>query len=273
MGIADTLRHAVLAAAFAILPPSVVAARAFAAAEVMSYWSGDHDEVHDAGVDQIIVGGDVLPGPMPQESLQRLLALDTPVQWIHGNGDREVAARLAGSEMDWYRTAPDAWREPVRWTAQQLPPAQASWLAGWPATRRLDIPGLGEVIFCHATLRNDTECFTRLTSAHRLIPIFGDCGAALVVCGHTHMPFDRMVGQVRVVNAGSIGMPFGKPGADWLILVPDMELRHTTYDLDQAAERIRATTYPQAENFAARHVLHPPSGEEMLEAFSRAELQ
>ncbi|MFP5287096.1 MAG: metallophosphoesterase, partial [Thermoanaerobaculia bacterium] len=78
---------------------------------------------------------------------------------------------------------------------------------------------------------------------------------------------------VRVVNAGSVGMPFGEAGADWLLLGPDVQLRHTSYDLVKAAERLRATAYPQAQEFAARSVLQPPSEEEMLALFSRAQLR
>jgi hypothetical protein len=85
------------------------------------------------------------------------------------------------------------------------------------------------------------------------------------------MPFDRTVGRLRVVNAGSVGMPFGPPGADWLLLGPGVEPRRTNYDLDTAAARVRRTTYPQAEEFAARHILEPPSEEQMLQAFSPAE--
>jgi len=86
------------------------------------------------------------------------------------------------------------------------------------------------------------------------------------------MQFDRMISSVRVVNAGSVGMPFGKPGADWLLLGPQVELRHTEYDLTKAAERIRGTKYPQAEEFATRNVLAPPSEEGMLAAFTKVEL-
>jgi hypothetical protein len=95
----------------------------------------------------------------------------------------------------------------------------------------------------------------------------------MVVCGHTHMQFDRMIGSIRVVNAGSVGMPFGEPGADWLLLEPDVQLRHTLFDSTKAAERIRKTSYPQAQDFAAQYVLQPPSEEKMLEAFSHAELR
>src|SRR5207247_123625 len=80
-----------------------------------------------------------------------------------------------------------------------------------------------------------------------------------VVCGHSHMQFDLMVGNVRVVNAGSVGMPFGSTGAYWLLLGPDVQLRRTSYDLTKAAERIRKTAYPQADEFATPSVLQPPA--------------
>jgi diadenosine tetraphosphatase ApaH/serine/threonine PP2A family protein phosphatase len=105
------------------------------------------------------------------------------------------------------------------------------------------------------------------------VPVFDGLDVALVVCGHTHMQFDRTIGGIRVVNAGSVGMPFGEPGAYWLLLGPDVQLRHTSYDLEKAAERIRSTKYPQAREFAAQNVLEPPSVPAMLEAFTKAELR
>jgi hypothetical protein len=87
------------------------------------------------------------------------------------------------------------------------------------------------------------------------------------------MQFDRMIGSLRVLYAGSVGMPFGKLGADWLLLGPRIELRHTDYDLTKAVERIRGTKYPHAEDFATRHVLAPPSKEGMLAAFTKVELR
>ncbi|HXW92926.1 MAG TPA: metallophosphoesterase family protein [Terriglobales bacterium] len=231
------------------------------------------EEVRQLNVDRIIVGGDVLPGPLPRETIQCLLDLDIPAQFLHGNGDREVLAQLSGVETDWYRTAREPWREPVRWTAQQLHTEHQRLLAGWPPSCRVEVSGLGDVLFCHATPRNDTEIFTRLTPTERLLPIFEGLGVRMVVCGHTHMQFDRMIGTTRVVNAGSVGLPFGEPGADWLLLDPDVQLRHTGYDLARAADRIRRTTYPQAEDFAARSLLRPPSEKETLAAFTRAELK
>jgi hypothetical protein len=87
------------------------------------------------------------------------------------------------------------------------------------------------------------------------------------------MQFDRTIGPIRVVNAGSVGMPFGEPGAYWLLLGPSVEFRCTHYDLTKAAERIRDTDYPLAQEFADRYVLQPPSEKEMLELFAEHELK
>jgi putative phosphoesterase len=226
-------------------------------------------EIREDGVTHLVVGGDVVLGPMPCETLARLLDLDIPVQFIQGNCDREVLTQMRGVESG---TLPEQVRQSVRWVAEQLQSEDERLLASWPKTLSLEIRELGELLFCHATPRNDTEIFTRLTREDRLLPVFQGVNASLVVCGHTHMQFDRMIGSVRVVNAGSVGMPFGEPGADWLLLGPDVELRHTAYDLTKAAERIQDTKYPQASDFAARSVLEPPTEEGILAAFAKAEL-
>jgi predicted phosphodiesterase len=212
----------------------------------------------------------VLPGPMPRETLACLMALEIPVRVIRGNGDRVVATQLAGGDID---EVPADFREVIRWTAQQMDTDQRHAIAGWPLTHELDIADLGHTLFCHATPRNDTECFTRVTAEERLIPVFATVNASVVVCGHTHMQFDRTVSGRRVVNAGSVGMPFqSPPGAYWLLLGPDVQLRRTDYDFAGTTEAIRATAYPQAEALAIRYVLNPPAEGESLRMFAGAEL-
>jgi predicted phosphodiesterase len=228
------------------------------------------DEVRREQVEHILVGGDVVPGPMPRDTLQYLVALDIPTSFIHGNGEHEILRWMRGADTS---TAPRQYWEMLRWNAQQLRPEDETRISGWPLTHRIDIRGLGEVLFCHATPRNDTEIFTRLTPEDRLLPVFEGVNAPVVVCGHTHMQFDRTVGAVRVVNAGSVGMPFQERGAYWLLLGPDVQLRRTDYDFESAAERIRTTTGPLADDFAERNVLHPPSEQHTLEGFARAELK
>ena len=227
------------------------------------------EEIRQANVDLIVVGGDAVVGPMPRETLSCLLKLDIPVRFIQGNAESEVLAQMQGGTI----TVPEPFREGLRWVADQLYPAYEQELASWPLTFSTEVPGLGEVLFCHATPRNNTDIFTRLTPEDRLLPVFEGLSAQVVVCGHTHMQFDRMVGRTRVVNAGSAGMPYGNPGAYWLLLGPDVQLKHTPYNLREAAERIKATDFPQAIDFAENNVLQPPSEARALEAFTKAKLR
>jgi predicted phosphodiesterase len=224
-------------------------------------------EARACGVDRVVVGGDVLPGPMPVECLDALAALDLPVTGITGNGEVAVLAEREGRDSG----VPAVHRPGLRWVAAQLTDGHVRSLQSWPATARLAAHG-HDVLFCHATPRSNTEIFTRRTEAARLIPIFAAAHAGVVVCGHTHMPFDRDIGGVRVVNAGSVGMPFDTPAASWLLIGDVLELRRTEYDRGAAADRIRATAYPGADAFVEQYVLHAPGEDAMLAAYSRTEL-
>lgn len=224
------------------------------------------DEVAVVGVEGVVVGGDVLPGPFPREALAALARLPVDVRFLRGNGENDVLSVVAGRMPE---RVPEAAHRVLRWTASALEEGDVETISAWPDTVGFDVPGHGRVLFCHATPDSDAAIFTRATPEGPLVPVFDRDGADVVVCGHTHMAFDRRVGRVRVVNAGSVGMPFGGSGADWLLLAEDVQLRHTAYDLEEAAERIRATDYPGAETFAAGCVLDPPSEASMLEAFAR----
>ena len=222
-------------------------------------------DVRRQGITRLVFGGDIVPGPLPRDTIDYLRALDLPAEYIMGNGDREILERMRGRETS---AVPEAFRESMRWNAGQLGADDERWMGHWSATLRVDIPGVGEVLFCHATPHGDTPIFTRRTPDQRVRELFAGTTAPLVICGHTHMQFDRQIGDLRIVNAGSVGMPFGAPGAYWLALGPGIELRRTDYDLDAAAERIRRSAYPQAEEFASRSVLQPPTEDQMLAAFT-----
>jgi len=234
-------------------------------------------DVGEAHVDLIVLGGDDSPDPMPRETLARLRALDVPMQCVHGNGELALLAQIDAGDPNevtyWGTTAgvvlPEVYREWVRWTARQLRSEDIGMLRSWPKTIRVRIDPIGEVLFCHGTPTSETDAFTRLTPEDVLLPVFDGLGVPLVVCGHTHMQFDRVIGNTRVVNAGSVGMPFGQTGAEWLLLGPDVQLRHTSYDLAEAAARVRATAFPGAEEIAATNILSSPSEGAMLEAFTR----
>jgi putative phosphoesterase len=218
-------------------------------------------EVEELEVDAVVVGGDMVIGPMPRATLERLLALGERALFVRGNGDREIAAPAAGA---------DRWLERTRWSAAQLERGQLAWLAALPDTQSVAVDGLGPVLFCHGSPRSDEEILTRISAEERVAAAVAGVPEAVVVCGHTHVQFDRQIAGKRLVNAGSVGMPYeAQPGAYWALLGPDVELCRTEYDLEAAAAAVRASGFPAAEEHAAENVLTVPSAEEATEQFER----
>jgi putative phosphoesterase len=163
---------------------------------------------------RIVVGGDTCAGgAQASETLTRLRGLGDRVAWVRGNADRELYPGEPG-------LAP---QEVVEEARSKLSEQEIEFLHGLPLTQRI-----GDVLFCHASPRNDLDIFTERTPEERIAFLFERLDVPVVVCGHTHMQFDRTVGRVRVINAGSVGMPYeNEPGAYWLL---DLVHRRTPYE-------------------------------------------
>jgi predicted phosphodiesterase len=206
--------------------------------------------------DAIVVGGDVAAGPWPSEALERLLGLGDRVHWVRGNADRELV------ETERRGLAPP---ELLEWMRARLSDEQLAFLKRLPTTQTVDVDGIGPVLFCHATPRSDEELLTRISPDERWQPALEGVAEHVVVCGHTHVQFDRTVGDVRVLNAGSVGMPYEEtPGAYWLRLGPGVEHRRTEYDVEDAARRIAAAGWPEEWPAAT-----PEEATEFFEKISR----
>lgn len=190
----------------------------------------------EVDADVVVVGGDVAPGPMVGECFERLEALDVPVRWVLGNGDREV---LEGEQ-----------------------------LARFEPTVSLAADGIGQVLFCHGSPRSDTEMITLITPPERLLPMLEDVAEEVVVCGHTHHQFDRTVGGTRVINAGSVGLPYqGDAAAFWLALGPGIELRRTVYDTAPAVDAFSAI--PELADSVRASLVEPITAQAIAEFFEQ----
>lgn len=188
-------------------------------------------EVERENVERIVVGGDVLWGPFQSECLSALRRRDA--LFVSGNCERDVL------------TAAD---ESSAWCRGRLTAEDLDFVSGWPATLEVELDGLGSVLFCHATPRSDTENVTRSTPDAVAAAALADVRADVVVGGHTHVQDDRRVsGGPRLVNAGSVGLPYqGEHGAFWALLGTDVELRRTPYAIDAALEKLARSGFPSA---------------------------
>jgi putative phosphoesterase len=192
----------------------------------------------DLDADAIVVGGDFIYGPRPQETLRRVKHLDAFV--IRGNCERLPSA----------------------WDREQIAEEDLAWAAALPLSVEVD-----GVVYCHATPTDDLPVTTAVTDDSVVRATFGDLHGTVVI-GHTHHQFDRRVGDLRVVNAGSIGMPYESDVAAFWTLVEDGEPRQmrTPIDVDRAVREIRASGWPTGEDFIAENLLVPMSREEAIAA-------
>ena len=223
-------------------------------------------EVEQDSPDLVFLAGDAAGGLWQGAVLDRLMALEH-VRFVRGNVDRVmVQAFDEGWTFD-----PDVrtpWRKAGGWIAERMTKEHRDFLASFEERVAVD-----DVLVCHGSPKSDDDTMTSLTPEADVREMLAGVEQRLVVCGHTHVQFDRMVGRSRIVNTGSVGMPFeGPPGAFWLMLGPEPELRRTDYDVERTAEQIRASDYWDAER-AANELLEPPDPREMEELFERSRVQ
>ena len=121
---------------------------------------------------------------------------------------------------------------------------------------------LDGILFCHGSPRSDEEIITAITPESRLAPMFEGVEEGTIVGGHTHHQYDRAVLGKRLLNAGSVGMPYeDEPAAYWLLLEDgEPSLRRTDYDIAAAVERLRATGFPDIDEIMLRESLLEPVG-------------
>jgi predicted phosphodiesterase len=185
------------------------------------------------------------------------MALGQRAHFVRGNGDREIV-----EAFDQGRTRIELEQDPAMraavFAAGRLRREHRDFLAGFAETVELEVDELGPTRFCHGSPRSDSEIITTVTPPQRLREMLQGVAQDVVVCGHTHRQFDRQVNGWRVVNAGSVGLPYeGRAGAYWALLGPEVELRRTGYDLDAAIARLREGGFPDLDELLGESLTEP----------------
>jgi predicted phosphodiesterase len=209
--------------------------------------------------DLIVSCGDLTWGALPRETVALLEPWRERALFVRGNSERELQERkLLDSDV-------------ARWEHEQhADPQLRDYLTRTRAQAVADVDGLGPTLFCHGSPRSDEECVTEATPAARVAEFTAAAREACIVTAHTHMQYDRRVGEVRLLNPGSVGLPYEpEPGnAYWALLGRDVELRRTPYDLETALERMRAAGMPSFERIEEL-MRTPPSHAEVIEHAER----
>jgi predicted phosphodiesterase len=215
--------------------------------------------------DLIVLTGDIASGPQPVETLDRLLGMGERVSWVRGNADRELVALARDPNAE-------AEDDISRWAATQLRPELIDLLDGLRHPVTLELAGFGPVLFCHGSPRTDDELVLVDSPVARWQQVLSELDRAVrtVVCGHTHMPFLRLLDGRTIINPGSVGMPYGRPGAHWALLSGGaVKFRRTDYDLAGAtAALIRESGFPGVAAWADEYLYARNSDIDALRAFT-----
>jgi predicted phosphodiesterase len=126
---------------------------------------------------------------------------------------------------------------------------------------------LDGVTYCHATPTDNNPITTARTPDEALLRAFGSSGTFVI--GHTHHQFDRRIGDLRVVNAGSVGMAYeGEVAAFWTLVEDgEPEFRSTPFDVDRAVRELRSSEWEGAQAFVDENLLVPVARDAAIEYF------
>lgn len=215
-------------------------------------------ELEGVGPDLVVFGGDLTWGPEPEATLALVDGLSMPAVFVRGNAERTLLAE--GDEPT----------ERKPWLLGQHSPEALARLATFAEQASVDVNGLGPVRFCHGSPRSDEEVVTPETRDERVRTFMQGVAERVLVTAHSHLQFDRQVAGIRSINAGSVGMAYGLgPGnACWAVLGPGVELRRTSFSVERAAARYRATGDPAAERMIGM-LESPPTYAEIVEYAER----
>ncbi|MBN1679844.1 MAG: metallophosphoesterase family protein [Anaerolineae bacterium] len=189
--------------------------------------------------DQVIVNGDVINrGPQSAACLTAVRAMGWPV--VFGNHEEYVLKMRSG---DMPREWESDWWLPTRSAAESLSESDVAFLRGLPWHYVLAEPGLPPVRIVHGSPRRLNEGVGYWLSDADLCDLAAGVPEPVLVCAHTHRPFNRRVGERWFLNTGAVGAPFnGDPSAQYVLLTAHNGAWHAD---------LRAVAYDRAPVYAA----------------------
>ena len=158
---------------------------------------------------KLLVAGDVLfPGPKPLETWRRLTSAGAVL--VQGLSDKAIAT-LDADELPARNPHEKQRIERMGAVQDELGDLILERLKRLPTHVRIPLEDGGELLLVHGSPADPAEAITHDMTDEEVGALIGDDPADVIVCGMSHVPFDRMIGDVRVINVGSVGEA---PGAN-----------------------------------------------------------
>lgn len=211
------------------------------------------EEIEQENVDTVVIGGDLAWGPQPKETLDLLMKYKNEFLFVQGNADREVVGQHGKEEgcSEFVAILNE-------WCFNQLTYEQTEFMGNLPFSQKLNLGTLGNALFVHGSPNSDEEAIRFNTPEDEVYKMINGVEESIIICGHTHIQFDRSIRNKRVVNAGSVGLQSKADGACWLLIDETPILKVTKYDKKKATFDISNGECPYKEDFID-HIVNPPN--------------
>jgi putative phosphoesterase len=172
-------------------------------------------EIRPLSLDGLLVAGDMTCGPNSAEVLRLLQAENA---WmVLGNNEGYLLRFDSGQAPDWWQTS-NQWAF-NRWVYRTIDRSSLDLLHNLPEQRVIDLPGTSPIRMFHGSLRNNNELLDPRLHSSPLIYAFARTSEPVLVCGHTHMPWQERFNGRLAFNPGAVTFPSnGDLGAQYAIL-------------------------------------------------------
>jgi predicted phosphodiesterase len=218
------------------------------------------EEIANDPPDVLIVNGDLSWGAEPEATLALADGFADAV-FVRGNAESALL-RISGDPS----SKPS---EVEVWMLEQHAPERIEQIQCWAGAVKVEVDGIGRVFICHGSPRGDQELVTPATPDERVRALLDGTKLDVLVTAHVHLQFERWVLGITSMNAGSVGLQYGgTPAAYWADIGPEIRLRRTPYDVDEAERRVRSSGIPAADRIV-QTIREPPSAEEVIEHAER----
>lgn len=225
-------------------------------------------EIAALGIDRVVCLGDAVQGgPQPAQIVARLRGHGWPT--VLGNAD---AFLLSGEDTDATPASAERRRildETRDWSLAQLSVDDRAFIAAFPLTLTVPLPGGRELRCCHASPTSYDDILLPTSPHEDFVRLLAPEERAIYAGGHTHIQFIHHLGRTFFCNPGSVGnawrhgQPAGQfradPWAEYAILTVEdngrlaLEFRRVPFDTGEYRRIVAASGIPFAEAFLARY--------------------
>jgi predicted phosphodiesterase len=213
------------------------------------------EDIRGDAPDLVVVNGDLSWGPEPEETLALADDLESAL-FVRGNAESALLRRTGDSDTD-------------RWMLERHSAERLQQIESFAGAVSVEVGGIGRLFVCHGSPRGDQELVTGETPDERMRELLAGRQLDVLVTAHVHLQFKRQVLGITSMNAGSVGLQYGgTPAAYWVEIGPEIRLRRTPYDLDEAERRTLSSGIPTADRIV-QMLREPPSAEEVTEHAER----